>query len=226
MNMKNNELGTRESPKSDGRGQYMVRAWEEAKKAGGIAYSPQEIDNILNEEEGKMLTREEVQGRISAYFKSCLTIGEDEDTNEITYIWKRNPTKSGLALVLGVAPATLIEYVKGQTRKGEVYKQEGVSVMQKIHTKDFDLLRKAYVLIEDFYEQKLGDNRNNAGVIFWLNNRENTKWSNQQEFQFGTTEQFDQRLLNASELPKLNGGSMNVIKQLPQFNTDLQGENE
>lgn len=224
--MKNNELKNRESPKTDGRGQYMVRAWEEAKKVGGIAYSPQEIDNILNEEDGKMLTREEVQGRIGAYFKSCVTVGEDEDTGEITYIWKRNPTKSGLALALGVAPATLIEYVKGQTRKGEIYKQEGVGGMQKIHTKDFDLLRKAYVLIEDFYEQKLGDNRNNAGVIFWLNNRENTKWSNQQEFQFGTTEQFEKQLLSASELPKLNIPNANIIEQLPRFNSDLNMEVE
>ncbi len=60
--------------------------------------------------------------------------------------------------------------------------------VQKINTNDFDLIRKAYALIEDFYEQKLGDNRNNAGVIFWLNNRENSRWSNEQEFKFGTVE--------------------------------------
>lgn len=32
-------------------------------------------------------------------------------------------------------------------------------------TEDFDILRRAYALIETFYEEKLGENRNNAGVI-------------------------------------------------------------
>lgn len=176
-------------PKTDNRGQYMAMAWQEAKKAGGLAYSPQQIDSILEERDDIVLTREEVKQRISAYFQNCMTVGQDEETLELTYIWKRNPTKSGLALVLGVSPQTLVDYVKGVDRRDNKYKVENQrETVQKINTNDFDLIRKAYALIEDFYEQKLGDNRNNAGVIFWLNNRENSRWSNEQEFKFGTIE--------------------------------------
>ena len=190
--------------KTDGRGQYMIRAWEEAKKAGGLSYSPEQIQAILEERDDVMLTRSEVKNRISAYFQSCLMLSRDEDTHEVNYVWKRNPTKSGLALVLGLSPQTLIDYVKGSDRRGNIYKAEGENKgRQKIATADFDLIRKAYILIEDFYEQKLGDNRNNAGVIFWLNNKENTRWSNEQEFKFGTIEQPERRALSASELPKL-----------------------
>ena len=46
------------------------------------------------------------------------------------------------------------------------------------------LSEKPIFSLKIFYEQKLGDNRNNAGVIFWLNNKENTRWSNEQEFKF------------------------------------------
>lgn len=179
--------------KPDGRGQYMIRAWEEAKKAGGLSYSPEQIETILEERDDKVLTRAEVKTRISAYFQSCLTVSEDEDTQEINYVWKRNPTKSGLALALGVSPQTVVDYVKGSDRRGNIYKAEGENKgRQKIATADFDLIRKAYILIEDFYEQKLADNRNNAGVIFWLNNKENTRWSNEQEFKFSTEQKVEQ----------------------------------
>jgi hypothetical protein len=208
--------------KIDNRGQRMVIAWQEAKKAGGIAYTPQQIDSILEERDDIVLTREEVKERISAYFQSCMTIAEDENTHELGYVWKKNPTKSGLALILGVRPETLIDYVKGHDRHGYVYKTDNQKEnVQKINTNDFDLIRKAYVLIEDFYEQKLGDNRNNAGVIFWLNNRENSRWSNEQEFKFGTLEnREDKHILTAAELPKLDMHA----SQLPTFEDNEECE--
>ena len=108
--------------KTDGRGQYMVRAWEEAKKAGGLSYSPEQIAAILDERSNEeMLTREEVKHRIAAYFQNCITLSRDEDTGTLDYVWKRNPTKSGLALALSVSPHTLIDYVKGKDRHGNVY---------------------------------------------------------------------------------------------------------
>jgi hypothetical protein len=206
--------------KTDNRGQYMAMAWQEAKKVGGIAYTPQQIETILEECDDVVLTREETKQRISAYFQSCITVAEDENTHELNYVWKKNPTKSGLALILGVSPQTLIEYVKGFDRKGNVYKtQNQKENVQKINTNDFDLVRKAYALIEDFYEQKLADNRNNAGVIFWLNNRENSRWSNEQEFKFGTVENKEEKhILTASELPKL--GMDDDDMQLPVLGTD------
>ncbi|MCM1181239.1 MAG: DNA-packaging protein [Clostridium sp.] len=190
--------------KPSGRGQYMVRAWEEAKKSGGLSYSPEQIQAILEERDDEMLTREEVKNRISAYLQNCLTVSQDEETQEINYVWKRNPTKSGLALALGVSPQTVIDYVKGSDRRGNKYKTGGENKgVQKVATADFDLIRKAYILIEDFYEQKLGDNRNNAGVIFWLNNKENTRWSNEQEFKFGMAEPEEKEMISGDELPRL-----------------------
>ncbi len=128
-------------PKTDSRGQYMAMAWQEAKKAGRLAYSPQQINSILEERDNIVLTREEVKQRISAYFQNCMTVGQDEETQELTYIWKRNPTKSGLALVLGVSPQTLVDYVKGVDRRANKYKVENQrETVQKINTNDFDLI--------------------------------------------------------------------------------------
>ncbi len=203
------------SKKDDNRGQHMVRAWEEAKKAGGISYSPEQIETILEERSDMLLTREEVKSRITAYFGSCLTVTQDEDSGELSYIWKRNPTKSGLAMALNVSPQTLIDYIKGSDRHGNQYKEYcNMTNRQRINTSDFDLLRKAYTLIEDFYEQKLGDNRNNAGVIFWLNNKENTRWSNEQEFKFGTVDVEKTRSLSAAELPKLGQVPATLLPKL------------
>ncbi len=176
-------------PKTDNRGQYMVRVWEDIKKTGGLAYSPQQIKTIFGERDDTMLTRNEVKERISAYFQSCITVSQDEDTQELNYIWKRNPTKSGLAIMLNVEPQTLCDYVRGRDRRNNRYKTENQrETIQKINTCDFDLLRKAYALIEEFYEGKLGDNRNNSGVIFWLLNKENSRWSNEQDVRFGELE--------------------------------------
>lgn len=203
------------SKKDDNRGQHMVRAWEEAKKAGGISYSPEQIETILEERGDMLLTREEVKSRITAYFGSCLTVTQDEDSGELSYIWKRNPTKSGLAMALNVSPQTLIDYIKGSDRHGNQYKEYcNITNRQRINTSDFDLLRKAYTLIEDFYEQKLGDNRNNAGVIFWLNNKENTRWSNEQEFKFGTVDVEKTCSLSAAELPKLGQVPATLLPKL------------
>lgn len=196
---KDGDFILKDNEKSDGRGQFAIRGWEEAKKSGGLSYSPEQIEAILEESGDEMLTREEVKNRISAYLQNCLTVAQDEDTGEFNYVWKRNPTKSGLALALSVSPQTLIDYVKGSDRRGNIYKMTGENKgVQKIATADFDLIRKAYILIEDFYEQKLGDNRNNAGVIFWLNNKENTRWSNEQEFKFSSMGQQEHQIASRS----------------------------
>jgi len=213
------------SEKPTGRGQYMIQAWQEAKKAGGLSYSPAQIAAILDERsDEEVLTREEVKTRISAYFQNCITLSQDEYTGTLDYIWKRNPTKSGLALALSVSPQTLIDYVKGKDRHGNTYTTNNKSkekTKQKIATDDFDLLRKAYTLIEDFYESKLGENRNNAGVIFWLNNKENTRWSNEQEFKFGTIEtKKDDRERTPEEIMTTYGGNAlenNEFPELPEF---------
>lgn len=100
------------------------------------------------------------------------------------YGWVRNPTKSGLALCLGIDKQTLLDYVKGVNSDGKAYSRTNPDYKRVVATEDFDILQRAYSLIETFYEEKLAENRNNAGTIYWLNNANNTKWSNEQEFKF------------------------------------------
>lgn len=187
-----------------GKGQFMKRQWEDLKKSGGIALSINEIRAILEEgDTEKMLSREEVLNRITGYFNSCLKIAVDADTGKEVATWVRNPTKSGLALALGVAKETLIDYCNGINSAGRGFSWTKPDAKRVVSNEDFDIVRKAYALIESFYEEKLGDNRNNAGVIYWLNNTANSKWSNEQEFRFGTVEQQYHRVLSAAELPQL-----------------------
>lgn len=180
-----------------------MQSWAEMRKAGGIAFTPGQIGQIekfLEERDSSMMTREEVQNRISAYFQSCITLTEDEESGEFNYGWKRNPTKSGLALVLGISPGTLCDYVRGKDRKGNCYKSTGENQgSQRIATADHDLIHKAYQIITDFYEGKLADNRNNSGTIFWLLNTENRKWSNEQDIRIGGMEQEHQIASRSAE---------------------------
>ena len=196
-----NEVNSLE--KIQGKGQFMKRNWEELKKSGGIALPISDIKAILEEGDVEMLNREEVLERITNYFNSCLRIAIDENTGEQVPTWVRNPTKSGLALALGVDAQTLIDYVKGVNSTGRGFSWTNPDAKRVVSNEDFDIVRKAYALIESFYEEKLGDNRNNAGVIYWLNNTANSKWSNEQEFKFGTIEYDHRRVLSAAELPKL-----------------------
>lgn len=191
--------------KADNRGIFAIEQWQEMKKAGGVAPSIAEIENILQGSDTEMVyTREEVITRISNYFQSCITDTTDEETGEVVRVWCRNPTKSGLALSLGLSSQTLIDYVSGLRSDGYAYSCNENS-RRIISNKDFDILRKAYSLIEMFYEEKLGENRNNAGTIFWLNNLQNNRWSNEQSFKFDYQPQTqDKRSLTAAELPKLS----------------------
>lgn len=193
---------------ADGRGSFMVSTWQELKKAGGIAFSPEQLDALLLQEDDKMLTREEVENRIRSYFLNCTKVEENED-GELVYVWAKNPTKSGLALALGISVGTLCDYIKGSDRHGNPYKITERKNPQRINTSDFDLLHRAYQLIESFYEEKLADNRNNAGTIYWLNNRNNQKWSNEQEFKFGQAEQDCRVVLSVTDLPKLSNMNSN-----------------
>ena len=194
--------------KMDNRGAFAIEQWQEMKKMGGIAPSMAEIESILQGSEEQMVyTREEVISRISNYFKSCITDTVDEDTGEVVRVWCRNPTKSGLALSLGLSYQTLIDYVSGVRSDGFAYSSNENS-RRIISNNDFDILRKAYSLIEMFYEEKLGENRNNAGTIFWLNNIQNNRWSNEQAFKFDyLPKEQDRKALTISELPKLNTGN-------------------
>ena len=60
-----------------------------------------------------------------------------------------------------------------------------------------------------------------------MNNKENTRWSNEQEFKFGTVEQPERRILTVDELPRLSlsdDSSLNC-ETLPQLGM-MEGEND
>ena len=53
---------------------------------------------------------------------------------------------------------------------------------------DFDIIKAAYCVIEEFYESQLGKNRNNSGSIFWLLNTKTERWTNKQEVEMVSSE--------------------------------------
>ena len=75
-----------------------------------------------------------------------------------------------------------------------------------------------------FYEEKLGENRNNAGTIFWLNNLQNNRWSNEQSFKFDYQPQTqERRSLTAAELPRLSDmkkADSTATINLPRFDSE------
>lgn len=160
-----------------GKGNFMRKTWEELQKGGSLAPTFSEIEDLIREDQTKVLRREEVQDIILQYFKSKLQKVVDDDTGEIVTIWRSAPTKTELAAVLGVDPVTLSRYVAGKYN-GRSYVDGGK--VGRVSPDDFDLVRKAYQIISNYYESKLHENRNVAGVIYWLNNSLNPHWSNEQ----------------------------------------------
>mgnify|MGYP006069738153 CR=1 FL=1 len=166
-----------DSKQSKGRGSHIKRSWEDINKGGGEAPSPVEVSHyLLNTGSKRQLSREEVQNRINNYFSSCIEEYEDEDTNETFFRWRRNPTKAGLAIALGVTAETLSHYVSNR-----VWGKEYANTVQStVSRNDFDLIQAAVSVIQSYYEGNLGKNRNNSGSIFWLLNVGEERWTNTQ----------------------------------------------
>jgi hypothetical protein len=116
--------------------------------------------------------------RIKDFFNSVIAVEELED-GKFASTWIKAPTKSELAMRLGVDPTTLARYAIGYNN-GQPY-TSGKANRSKINKADFDLVRKAYTIIESYYEGKLSANVNANGIIFWLLNISKTKWSNENE---------------------------------------------
>ena len=206
----------------DGRGSYVSSQWQDLKKSGGLAVTPQILQELLTAGGENVLTRDEVLERVKSYFMSCMAAEKDAEGN-VFYRWARNPTKTALALSLGVSVQTLTSYVNGFDKHGFIYKEIPRDGVQRIDTSAFDILRNAYMLIQTFYEEKLGENRNNAGVIFWLLNSENRKWSNEQEFKF-IQEPSERQFLPNSELPTLEAPSKEILTLPTLSNNDNKEE--
>ncbi|MCR5475139.1 MAG: DNA-packaging protein [Lachnospiraceae bacterium] len=179
---------------------FAVRQWEELKKAGGLSASIEQITDILQRDDNTMLTRQEVLDRVAGYFNSCLKVCEDEETGEKISTWAKNPTKSGLAISLGISTQALSDYAKGMNSSGQPYR-ESPYANRRIQNSDFDIIRKALTIVQCFYEERLGENRNNSGSIFWLLNSNNSRWSNEQEIIVNRSEK---QILTVEDLPDIS----------------------
>ena len=164
-----------------GKGAFAIRNWQEIAKGGGISPTPTEITDYLQGTPAQ-LSRSELIQKITGYITGCMEEFEDEDTGATAFRWKRNPTKSGLARAIGVSAETLSRYYRGE-HDNMAYGSNGVGGRKSVvNHNDFDIIRHAYSVIEEFYEGKLANNQNNAGSIFWLKNRDNVRWQDEKEF--------------------------------------------
>lgn len=172
--------GGKSPRKATGAFSGVIKSWEDLRKAGGAAFSPEYIRRFLEEDTTTMLTREEVLQRTEEYFNGCVSLVTDEKTGAESYVWSTAPTKSGYAIALGLNRDVLLNYVNGFTggdaRHSFVFTvKEKYHGAQRIATEDFDILRKAVSLIETFYESKL-TNGNPVGSIFWLKTARSREW--------------------------------------------------
>lgn len=171
-------------PKSQGKGTFSIGNWQEIRKAGGESPPPIEISKYLRDTQTK-LTRGELIERIEHFFDGCIHRYVDEETGETGYSWKKNPTKSELAMCIGVSAATLSRYLAGKY-DGRPYNGVDVARCARVSPDDFDVIRSAATVIESFYESRLGVNMNNAGSIFWLKNRDNSNWHDSMDMSLST----------------------------------------
>lgn len=176
-----------------GKQRFMVKTWEDLKKGGGLCIPWETAVNLMSESDNVKIDLTEAQTRVGIYFRSCQREIINEETGETEFVWAKAPTKSGLALVLGVTRMCLYDILNKP-------RSENGSYNAKILPDAIPFLKRAMDFIEVYYEEKLGENRNNAGTIFWLTNKNNSKWSNEQEFKFGKQEQVEEKQLTLDDL--------------------------
>lgn len=182
-----------------GKQRYQQKIWNAIKAGGDAAPTWEFVEQIFDQkEEEAMISRDELKRRIVNYFRSITAVIIDDDGNERT-IWTTNPTKSSFALAINIDKDTIARYIKGSFN-GKSY-NDRPGPRQIVATEDFDLLRKAHLIIESFYEGRLGSNGNPAGSIFWLLNLK-ADWSNENTV---TVRQVEERkqLMSLEDLPAL-----------------------
>lgn len=193
-----------------------------------LAPSIEEITKFLNSGGDEVLTREQIQSRIVAYFLSCTEVIEDPNTGETITRWTKPPAKSELATALGILTNKLADYCNGYYDRGDGsgYHMYGEKAHPSriIKTEDFDLLRKAVQIIEGFYEGRLANNGNPAGSIYWLNNLKEKTWTNDHEKTIEVRQE-PRRTLTLEELPKMAIAGTEQAT-IPEFDFDDDDEDE
>lgn len=183
-----------------GKGAFAVRNWDELRRGGGVAPKPSEIKEYLQGNNGVGLTREELMERIQAYFNECIERFIDPDTGQEGYTWKTCPTKAGLAMRIGISSFTLSRYLRSRSGGGSGYDVNMPGHRGIVDPNDFDLIESAITLIESFYEGNLGRNMNNSGSIFWLKNRTNIRWHDEQDLNLTANADRDEPYFTREEI--------------------------
>lgn len=184
----------------DARGINGVQRWAEIAKAGGLAPTPTDIQNLVCAKRKEPYTREELRQKIAEYFAECTSTEVDQETGETVTVWKTAPTKGRLALKLGISAQVLIDYVHNGHGAGHGLPYQGRNKKQLVDESDFDLLQNAYQLIQSYYESLLSQNRNNSGSIFWLLNSDRAKWMNETKLDVQAVRPQETPEYNASEV--------------------------
>lgn len=177
-------------PEQTRKGNFAIKNWDELRKGGGKAPAPSEIKEYLNRKQGVRLTREELRQRIEQFFMDYTEAYVDENTGKVGYTWKSNPTKAALARYIGISAETLSRYARGE-HDGMPYNAICPGNRGVVSPSDFDLIHSAYTLLQEFFEGRLALNANNAGVIFWLKNRDSIRWCDQQDLTISANSERD-----------------------------------
>lgn len=189
-----------ELQKTAGHGAYAIRDWEEIRRGGGRSPCPEEISEYLDKPKREKLTREELRQRIQAFFDDLIEEYQDQDTGELRYTWRACPTKAMLAMKIGISSFTLSRYLRNANCKGREYNDREWGNRAIVSPNDFDLIEQAITVIEGFYEARLGLNANNSGAIFWLKNRTNVQWHDEQDINLTANKEDDAPHMTREEI--------------------------
>lgn len=190
----------KESTEITGYGAYALRSWDEIRRSGGTSPTPKEIGEYLNKPKREKLTREELKQRIQAYFNDLIEPYEDPSTGRTGYTWRSCPTKAALAMKIGISSFALSRYLRDGNSNGEPYSRKEWGNRAIVSPDDFDLIEQAITVIESFYEGVLGENRNNSGAIFWLKNRTNVQWHDEQDINLTANKEDDMPHMTREEI--------------------------
>lgn len=190
----------KESAEITGYGAYALRSWDELYRSGGTAPGPEEISEYFEKPKRERLTREGLKRRIQAFFDDLIEEIEDSDTGQRGYTWRSCPTKAALAMKIGISSFTLSRYLRGVNCKGQEYSDREWGNRAIVSPDDFDLIERAITVIESFYEGRLGKNANNSGAIFWLKNRTNVQWHDEQDINLTANKEDDAPRMTREEI--------------------------
>lgn len=197
------------SVKTEGRGSVTARSWQEVTEIVPVDIKSLEA-YISRNDNGRRLSRQELEARIKAYFRQRMTIEADAETGKENIRWIQPPTIAGVSMAIGISTKTFRRYVNGNF-DGKPYTGESSIVAPE----DFDLLRRAFQIVEDFNESRLASN--SFGAVFWLKSAENGRWSDNSSAEVRLNVNRDEPIDRAALMEKYKDFER---PELPDFNNE------